>query len=115
MPPPHRRPPPRPGRPVAVALSHDLGRLGLPRVVATGQGDLAEQILALAFANGVKVRKDADLAQILAALDIDTEIPFDALVAVAEILCQVYRANGRLADAVAGHPTPEPATGPSAP
>lgn len=95
---PQRLHAPRPHRPVAVAVAQDTRNLGLPRVVASGQGRTAEQIIELAFANGVRVRQDADLAQILAAIDIDTEIPFDALVAVAEILCHVYRANGRLED-----------------
>jgi len=81
---------------VAVALGSNPGETALPRVLATGRGHVAEQILALAFANGVRVRQDADLAQILAAIDLDTEIPFRALVAVAEILCQVYQANGQL-------------------
>ena len=39
------------------------------------------------------VREDADLAQILAAVELDAEVPIDALAAVAEILSYVYRAN----------------------
>jgi flagellar biosynthesis protein len=42
----------------------------------------------------VKVRSDADLAEILAAVDLGTDIPPEAIVAVAEILAHVYRANG---------------------
>ncbi len=87
---------PLPNRPVAVALKYELGGQSLPRVVATGKGHVAEQILELAFANGVKVREDADLVQILSAVDIDTEIPIEAIAAVAEILAYVYRANGML-------------------
>ncbi len=92
-------PPRRPQRPVAVALTHEPGREGLPRVVATGRGAVAEQILELAFANGVKVREDADLAQILAAVEVDSEIPMEAIVAVAEILAHVYLANGQSPEA----------------
>ncbi|CAK0765007.1 flagellar biosynthesis protein [uncultured Gammaproteobacteria bacterium] len=84
----------RPKRPVAVALRYEDGSTALPRVVATGHGKVAEQILELAFANGVKVREDADLAEILAAVDVDSQIPIEAIVAVAEILAHVYRANG---------------------
>ena len=84
----------RAGRPVAVALEYAPGKSSLPRVVATGRGAVAEQILELAFANGVKVREDADLAQMLAAVDVDCEIPIEALVAVADILARVYQANG---------------------
>ena len=84
---------------VAVALKHDPARADAPRVVAQGRGRAAEQILELAFAHGVKVRADADLAQVLALLDLDSPIPLEAFAAVAEILIYVYRANGRLAAA----------------
>ncbi|SBW01141.1 putative Flagellar biosynthetic protein [uncultured Alphaproteobacteria bacterium] len=81
-------------RQIAVALSYD-GSSAPPKVIASGRGAIAEQILALAFANGVRVREDANLAEILSAVDVDTEIPLEAFAAVAEILAYVYRANGR--------------------
>lgn len=85
---------PNPNVPIAVALDAK-GKTGVksPRVVATGRGPVAAQILAIAFEKGVPVREDADLAQILAAVELDAEIPIDALAAVAEILSYVYRAN----------------------
>jgi len=82
---------------VAVALGYDPDSGRAPMVLASGRGGVAEQILAIAFAHGVKVREDADLAQILSAVDVDSEIPLEALAAVAEILSYVYRANGRMA------------------
>lgn len=91
----------RPKRDTAVALSYrpDQGDEA-PRVVASGKGELARQILDLAFAAGVKVREDADLVEILAAVDVDSQVPLEALMAVAEILTYVYVANGRLAEMV---------------
>lgn len=80
---------------VAVALDHNRGSEAAPRVVATGSGPVAEQILEIAFANGVKVRQDADLAEILAAVEPESEIPIGAFAAVAEILTYVYRLNAR--------------------
>lgn len=80
---------------VAVALKWDPATDAAPKVVASGRGTVAEQILELAWANGVRVREDADLAQILAAIDLDMEIPVEAYAAVAEILLYVYRANGQ--------------------
>ena len=59
-------------------------------------GRVAEQILEIAFASGVKVREDADLAELLSVVQLDSEIPADALVAVAEILAYIDRANGKL-------------------
>ncbi len=101
---------PRPGdRAVAVALRYDLASERPPQVVAGGHGAIAEQILAIAFANGVKVREDADLAELLAAVDIDADIPVAAFAAVAEILVHVYRANGTLPP-----PAAPPIAGPEA-
>ena len=84
---------------LAVAL-RDEAAAGTPRVTASGRGALAEQILEIAFARGVKVREDAELAEILAAIEVDSEVPVEALAAVAEILSYVYRANAA--------PAPEP-------
>ncbi len=79
-------------RSLAVALSRQApGRP--PRVVAKGEGGVAEQILAIAFERGVKVRTDPDLAQILQAVEIESEVPLEVLAAVAEILSYVYRAG----------------------
>ena len=86
----------RRGPAVAVALAYDPEVAGAPTVVATGKGFIAEQILQFAFAHGVKVRTDPDLAQVLGAVDVDTVIPMEAFMAVAEILAYVYRANGRM-------------------
>lgn len=80
-------------RDIAVALSHDRADPEVPRVIASGQGAVARQILEIAFARGIKVREDADLAEVLAAVDIDSEIPLAAFAAVAEILSYVYRAQ----------------------
>lgn len=97
--------------PIAVALDHKpkMGSQGsqsaqqltssrAPRVVATGRGSVAEQILEIAFAKGVPVREDPDLVELLAAVELDAEIPVDAIAAVAEILSYIYRANGRAPD-----------------
>jgi flagellar biosynthesis protein len=84
---------------VAVALACPLQSTHAPKVLAGGRGAVAEQILNIAFAQGVRVREDADLAQLLAAVDIDSEIPVQAFAAVAEILVYVWRANGAAAGA----------------
>lgn len=78
----------------AAALSYDRARGDLPRVTAVGTGELAEEIVALALKHGVKVREDADLAEVLTALDIDSPIPPETFATVARILAYVYLANG---------------------
>ncbi len=93
-------PRPSPERtPIAVALRYDRRDDKAPQVVASGRGALAERILALAFAHGVKVREDADLAEILAAVEIGQQIPLAAFAAVAEILFYLYQVNERQAAA----------------
>jgi flagellar biosynthesis protein len=92
-----------PRRQAAVALKGaGADRPNAPaRLVAKGHGAVAEQILEIAFAQGVRVRKDTDLVEILDAIDLDAEVPLHALAAVAEILTYVYRANGLVADGAA--------------
>lgn len=77
----------------AVAISYDKEAQDVPRVVAAGKGHIAEQILQIAFAKGIKVREDAELVEILSLLEIDSPIPVEAFAAVAEILAYVYQAN----------------------
>lgn len=64
-------------------------------VTATGRGAVAEQIIAIALDHDVKVRADADLAGVLAALDIDSPIPLRALSTVTGIPTYVDRAEGK--------------------
>lgn len=100
--------PPAPARNSAIALKAASGLdVSAPaRIVAKGDGALAEQILELAFATGVKVREDADLVEVLNAIDVDCEIPLHALAAVSEILTYVYRANGDAAAPADASATP---------
>ena len=107
MPPPRLPTPPTPTPPTIAIALEEQADASAPVVTASGRGALAEQILAIAFANGVKVRQDDDLVQILSAIDVDSPIPTEAFAAVAEILSYVYRANGRTpAGFAATAPTP---------
>ncbi len=81
----------------AVALEYDLAEDPAPRMVASGQGKVAGQILQIAFAQGIKVRADADLVEVLSVLEVDSVIPVEAYAAVGEILSYVYRANANAA------------------
>ena len=78
---------------LAIALDYDPAGSPAPKVVAKGADWLAEQIIAIAEANGIEVKEDADLAQLLSNVDVDSEIPLEAFTAVAEILSYVYRLN----------------------
>lgn len=79
----------------AVALSDSHGGKKVPRISAAGRGNIADKILQLAYENGINVREDSDLAEMLASIELDSPIPSEAFMAVGEILSYVYRANGR--------------------
>ena len=98
------KPPPETKEAMAVALEHERRSGRPPKVVAGGRGRIAEQILAIAFAQGVPVREDADLAQLLTSIDIDSEIPAEVFAAVAEILTYVYQVNNLTDNAEANRP-----------
>ena len=86
---------PIPKRKTAVSLKEQENKRRAPLITAAGRGTMAEKILELAFENGIKVREDSDLADMLAKIEIDSPIPSEAFLAVAEILSYVYRANGQ--------------------
>mgnify|MGYP000197739961 FL=1 len=79
----------------AVALGYDHTKQAAPKVLAKGQGPIAQKIVQIAIDEGIEIRRDADLVQILKAVDIDEEIPVEAFAAVAEIISYVYQVNNK--------------------
>ncbi|MGN6388869.1 MAG: EscU/YscU/HrcU family type III secretion system export apparatus switch protein [Burkholderiaceae bacterium] len=90
-------------RPNAVALAYDPGA-GAPRVVAKGQGLVAEQIVARAREHGVFVHESRELVALLMNIELDREIPPLLYRAVAELLAWLYRVESGLVDAAATPP-----------
>src|SRR4051795_5457787 len=89
MPMPESRQPGAGDRPRrATALRYE--GTGAPKVTASGRGYIADRIVEVARENGVPVREDPALAEALAALELDTEIPQDLYVAVAEAIAWAY-------------------------
>jgi flagellar biosynthesis protein len=75
----------------AAALRYDPESGGAPKVVAAGSGELADRIVALAREHGIPVREDALLAQALARLQLEAEVPPELWEAVAQALVWAYR------------------------
>lgn len=76
----------------AVALEYDKENTeGAPKVVAVGQGQLAEKIVALARENGVPVFEDIELVEKLVRIPPGLEIPPQLYEAVARVLAFLYR------------------------
>ena len=69
---------------------------GAPRLVARGEGELAERIKATAQEFGVPVVEEAGLVQMLCQIPLGEEIPPALYVAVAEVLAHVFRINNRI-------------------
>ena len=86
----------KPKRSVAVSLKYDLKTDDVPEITAAGRGKIAEKILQIAHEHNIPVREDGTLAEMLASIEIDSPIPSEAFMAVAEILSYVYQANGTL-------------------
>jgi flagellar biosynthesis protein len=74
----------------AVALSYDETSNNAPKVVASGKGQIANNIIKIAQDNDLPIRKDEDLVELLSKLDIDKEIPPNMYKAVAEIFSFIY-------------------------
>jgi flagellar biosynthesis protein len=86
---------------LAVALTYE--KPAAPRVVAIGRGWLGEQIIETARAHGVPLKQDAELAEALASVELEAEIPEALYRAVAAVIAFVLRAN-----AEAARPAPTP-------
>lgn len=78
---------------MAAAIKYDSTSADAPKVTARGRGFIADKIIAIAEENGIPIKNDPDLVQILSKLDIGTEIPLELYRAVAEILAFVYSLN----------------------
>jgi len=78
-------------RPRAAALEFDASRHAAPRLVAKGDGLIAERILALAREHGIPIREDRVLVDLLSRLDLNDQIPAELYGVVAEVIAWVYR------------------------
>src|ERR1041384_5244285 len=88
----------------AIALRYLPKKDRAPKLVAKGQGYLAEKILELARQHNIPIRHDKNLVQILSRLDLNQEIPPQVYKAVAEILAFVYRLSQQRAAATVQTP-----------
>lgn len=80
----------------AVAIKYRAEEDRAPKVVAKGKGLVAQAIKELAAKRGIPIRRDDDLVELLAQVEIDREIPAELYAAIAEVLAWIYRANDSL-------------------
>jgi flagellar biosynthesis protein len=79
----------------AAALRYDPEKGSAPKVVAAGAGEVAARIVELATEHGLSIREDPALAEALARLELDRDIPSELYAAVAEVLVWAYGLEGR--------------------
>ena len=80
--------------PKAVALKWD-GKTA-PKLTAKGEGDIAEQILAIAREHGIPIQEDNEvLVSALAQIELGDEIPELLYVAVAQVIAFAYYLSGK--------------------
>ena len=76
-----------------AALRYDHPKDRAPKLVARGEGYVAEKILALAKEHGIPIHEDRELVEVLSRLDLEEDIPGEVYQVVAEILAFLYRAH----------------------
>lgn len=74
----------------AVALRYDTSKEDSPRVIATGKGATAENIIKIAQLHNLPIQEDADLVELLSKVELDKEIPEKLYIAVAEVFRFLY-------------------------
>lgn len=77
----------------AVALKYDGDKA--PTVAATGTYELAEEIIRIAREHGIPLYENAELASILARLELNEEIPETLYRVIAEILAFAFNLQGK--------------------
>ncbi|MEY3202026.1 MAG: hypothetical protein RIR70_1576 [Pseudomonadota bacterium] len=81
----------------AVALRYEA-HAGAPRVLAKGQGFVAERLLERAEELGVPLRAEPELVELLLQLELNQVIPPTLYAAVAEVLAWAYDVDRRSTD-----------------
>jgi flagellar biosynthesis protein len=83
----------KPPVPTAIAL-HYSGK-GAPRVVARGNGEVAQRIIDTAREHHVPLEEDPALAAALSRIELGREIPRELYVAVANVLAFAWAVTGK--------------------
>jgi flagellar biosynthesis protein len=79
----------------AAALRYVAGEMPAPEVVAVGEGDVAERIVALAREHGIPIHEHRELAALLTRLPPASVIPPELYRAVAEVMAFLLRIDAQ--------------------
>jgi flagellar biosynthesis protein len=64
-----------------------------PRIIAKGKGYVADRLKELARENDIPIHDDPELARLLSAVEVESEIPVAMFAAVAEVLALIYKTD----------------------
>ena len=78
----------------AIALQYDGENA--PTVTASGEGEIAEEILRIAREHHIPLREDALLAELLSELNLGEEIPPMLYRVIAEVIAYAYLVSGKV-------------------
>ncbi|MCC2614787.1 EscU/YscU/HrcU family type III secretion system export apparatus switch protein [Aestuariibacter halophilus] len=84
-----------PGNRRAVGIKYQEGDDQAPVLIAKGFGELAEEIIAVAKANGVLVHEDPYLSEFLSQLELGQDIPKALYHVIAELIAFSYVLQGK--------------------
>ncbi len=73
----------------AIALQYDEED-SIPRVLASGAGEVARQILRIAAEHDIPVHQDEALSQLLSNLPQGARVPPETYELIAEVVCFLY-------------------------
>ncbi len=74
----------------AVALKYDKEKNQAPIVAAKGEGKTAQKIIQIAKENGITLKKDEDLVELLSKVELNKEVPPQMYKAIAEVFSFIY-------------------------
>jgi len=84
--------------PRAVALSYQAvsnEQGSAPKLVAKGNGSVAEEIIALAQQHGIFIHQDEQLTEVLSYLDLGQDIPESMYHVIAELIAFSFVLQGK--------------------
>jgi flagellar biosynthesis protein len=80
----------------AVALKYDSEKENAPVVVASGYGEVAKNIIAVAEKNGIPVYRDDSAASLMCMLKVGSNIPPELYEVIASIYVSILKSSDSL-------------------
>ncbi len=74
----------------AAALKYDKENDYAPKLTAQGTKETANNIIKIAEQNGIPIKQDEDLVNMLSQIELNQEIPVELYKAVAEVFSFIY-------------------------